>query len=454
MESNGRRWPVTTTALLVTLAIVAAGCSAGTGDHGAGAAPPPSWTYDSTLVFPGNGSLTRPEDGIALQDGRLIVSDQVHGLRLVEIDGTSKPFGNLAAAGYSHRPPGHPGGANGISLEPNGTHLLVADVFGGAIYRVDVSSGATDKVYQHLYGINTAVRDSSGAIWFTQSAHNTPEAGEARLWEAVDIQRAEGALLRLGTEKGRLAAEAEVVVDSLSFANGLAIDEADGRLYVAETTGGRVLRYRVDLAAGKVSERSVFADGVVAGQPGTGRRGPLVGRVATRQRSAGGEYDDRRPAQCLSLVDSRPAGGHRGVLSARPGRCVPHGTVHAGHVGPTAGADHRNHSWVTRRTGLLHRIGECLAEAPTLRTTPAQFAIPIRNPQSAICNPQSAIRFPPCPDSPVAPSCLPRPPASPRPPRFVRRRPRPASRAPTAAFAWPSSAPAARASPTCAITWR
>jgi len=261
MEANGWRWPVTTTALLATSVIFATGCTAGTGKETSDAAALPTWAYDSTLVFPSDRSLTRPEDGIALPGGRLIVADQVHGLRLVAIDGTSTPFGNLMAAGYSHRPPGHPGGANGISLEPNGTHLLVADVFGGAIYRVDVSSGATDKVYQHLYGINTAVRDSSGAIWFTQSAHNTPEAGEARLWEAVDIQRAEGALLRLGTEKGRLAAEAEVVVDSLSFANGLAIDEADGRLYVAETTGGRVLRYRVDLAAGKVSERSVFADG-------------------------------------------------------------------------------------------------------------------------------------------------------------------------------------------------
>ena len=53
-------------------------------------------------------------------------------------------------------------------------------------------------------------------------------------------------------------------MDSLSFANGLAIDEAGGRLYVAETTGSRVLRYHVDLAAGTVSDRAVFVDGVSA----------------------------------------------------------------------------------------------------------------------------------------------------------------------------------------------
>lgn len=251
-----------TPALLATFTIMAAGCAAGPGDREIGAAALPTWTYDATLVFPADRSLTRPEDGIALPDGRLIVSDQVHGLRLVASDGTSQPFGNLVGSGYSHRPPEHAGGANGVSLEPDGAHLLVADVFGGAIYRVDVSSGATEKIYQHRYGVNTAVRDSTGAIWFTQSAHNTPEAGEPRLWEAVDIQRPEGALLRLGTIEGRLAAEAEVIVESLSFANGLAIDERGGHLYVAETTGGRVLRYRVDLGAGSVSDRSVFVDGV------------------------------------------------------------------------------------------------------------------------------------------------------------------------------------------------
>jgi len=265
MNSDRSRWAVMKIVLHATGMTLTAGCSADTSDRGTSdAAVLPQWTYDSTMIFPGDRSLARPEDGIALADGRLIVADQVYGLRLVEIDGRSKPFGDLAATGYLHRPPDHNGGANGIALEPGGTHLLLADVFGGAIYRVDVSSGATAKVYQHRYGINTAVRDSRGAIWFTQSAHNTPEAGEPRLWAAVDIARPEGALLRLGTQDGRLVAEAELIVDSLLFANGLAIDETSGHLYLAETVGGRVLRYRVDLDAGRVSERSVFVDSVAA----------------------------------------------------------------------------------------------------------------------------------------------------------------------------------------------
>jgi sugar lactone lactonase YvrE len=254
-------------ALCATCWILVAGCTAETDDASDrvpdAAATLPHWTFDSTMIFPADRSLTRPEDGIALPDGRLIVVDQVHGLRLVELDGTSAPFGDLPAAGYVHNPPEHSGGANGISLEPDGAHVLIADIFHGGIYRVNVATGATERVYQHRYGVNTAVRDSRGAIWFTQSARNAPEDGEARMWTTVDIPRPEGALLRLGERDGHLAAEAELLVDSLFFANGVAIDEAKGHLYLAETIGGQVLRYNVDLATGRLSERSVFVDGMM-----------------------------------------------------------------------------------------------------------------------------------------------------------------------------------------------
>jgi sugar lactone lactonase YvrE len=248
-------------------ALVLAACAADRAEDAVATTPAaalPTWRYDSTQVFPADHSLARAEDGVALPDGRLIVADQVYGLRLVEPDGRSKPFGNLPAIGYAHRPPAHNGGANGVSLEPGGTHLLLADVFGGAIYRVDIASGSGEKLYQHRYGINTAVRDSKGAIWFTQSAHNTPEEGEPRLWVPVDIPRPEGALFRLGVRDGRLADQPELIADSLFFANGLAIDEPNHRLYLAETVAGRVWRFTVDLEAGRVSERTVLADSVGA----------------------------------------------------------------------------------------------------------------------------------------------------------------------------------------------
>jgi len=46
------------------------------------------------------------------------------------------------------------------------------------------------------------------------------------------------------------------VVEGLLFANGLALDETRGHVYVAETLGKRVLRFRMDTAAGTVSDRT------------------------------------------------------------------------------------------------------------------------------------------------------------------------------------------------------
>jgi len=271
MKSSPSQRELVVAALCAVSIVLTAGCAEDTTDREpvavadqphVAAESLPQWSFDSSMVFPGDGSLVRAEDGVALADGRLIVGDQVHGLRLVEVDGSSAPFGEMVAAGYVHNPPDHGGGPNGVSLEPGGTHLLVADIFQGRIYRVDVVTGAAEQVYQHRYGVNTAVRDSRGAIWFTQSAHNTPEEGEARMWATVDIPSPEGALLRLGMEDGRSAEEAEVLVDSLYFANGVVIDETSGHLYVAETMGLRVLRYRVDLDTGRLSERLVFVDGL------------------------------------------------------------------------------------------------------------------------------------------------------------------------------------------------
>ena len=222
----------------------------------------PRWNFDSAMIFPSSGTLSRPEDGVALADGSLLVVDQVHGLRRIDPDGSSAPFGGMVAAGYLHAPPEHPGGANGISLEPDGTHVLVADVFHGGIYRVDVVTGEAERVYAHTYGVNTAVRDSRGAIWFTQSAQNTPEEGEARMWANVDVPAPEGALLRLGMEDGAFSDRAEVRVDSLFFANGVVLDEPGGHLYLAETLGGRVHRFAVDWDEGRLSDPTVVVEGV------------------------------------------------------------------------------------------------------------------------------------------------------------------------------------------------
>jgi len=214
-------------------------------------------------LFPEDQSLMRAEDGTVLEDGSLLVVDQAAGLRRVRPDGSSEPFGKMPLVGYRHEPPEHAGGANGLSLEPSGTHVLIADIFAGGIYRVKLDDEQTSKIYQHPYGVNAASRDSTGAIWFTQSAYNPPAQGEALMWAAIDQPLEQGALYRLPMRDGRLATEAELVMDGFQFANGLAIDEEAGALYLAESSGLRVNRFDLDVEAGTISNRQTIVEGVL-----------------------------------------------------------------------------------------------------------------------------------------------------------------------------------------------
>jgi sugar lactone lactonase YvrE len=242
--------------LLICLAVVCAGCAAAE----QGGAPVPQWSFAPEMIVPGDGSLARPEDGVALADGRLLVADQAHGLRLLGPDGSSRPFGGLAAAGYLHDPPRVVGGANGVTLEPSGTHVLVSDVYRGGIYRVDIATETSERVYQHRYGVNSVRADRSGGIWFTQSTQNTPERGEEELWRAVDSAIADGALLYLAPPGQGGESVAVSLVEGLHFPNGIALDEDAGFLYMAETLGGRVSRFRLDVAAGRVSDPTVVVE--------------------------------------------------------------------------------------------------------------------------------------------------------------------------------------------------
>jgi sugar lactone lactonase YvrE len=219
----------------------------------------PAYGTAQATLFPADRSLRRPEDGVLLPDGRLLLADQLHGLLLVGEDGTTRPFGNLPEAGYQHAPPATVGGANGVTLEPDGTHVLVSDVYRGGIYRVDVASESSELVYQHAYGVNTARRDRAGGLWISQSSRNTPEHGEAELWRNVEDGTAQGAILHLAAG----ADSAIVAVDGLTFANGIALDEERGYLFHAETIGARILRYRMDTATGTLTERTVLAEGLI-----------------------------------------------------------------------------------------------------------------------------------------------------------------------------------------------
>lgn len=239
--------------LLCAAAMLGAAACAPGGDSASTDAP--VLTAEDASLFPEDRSLMRPEDGVAFSDGTLIVADQRYGLVMIFPDGAARPFGNFAAAGYIHQPPEQTAGPNGVALEPDGIHILTADVFTGAIWRTDIVTETTELAYRHAYGVNTAVADSSGAIWFTQSTENAGPASHERLFAAVDRAMADGALFRLAPG----ADAAELKASGLLFANGVVADEARGKLYVAETMADRIIAYPLSVADGALGAPSPIA---------------------------------------------------------------------------------------------------------------------------------------------------------------------------------------------------
>lgn len=252
-----------TTLLVAILAGAVAACqpAPGTDAEPAEAAPQPR-TFEQGTLFPATRGLARAEDGVVLPDGRIVVADQRHGLTLIATDGSIRPFGKFAEAGYVHAAPASPAGPNGVELEADGAHILVADVFTGGIYRTNVATEETQRIYAHAFGANTAVADSSGAIWFTQSTENVagPET-EARLLGVPMTQYVtDGALYRIAPPgAGGTRGQAQLVLNDLGFANSIVIDEKRGELFLSETMKDQVTAYKLSVADGALTDRRVVA---------------------------------------------------------------------------------------------------------------------------------------------------------------------------------------------------
>ncbi|MCK5455892.1 MAG: SMP-30/gluconolactonase/LRE family protein [Melioribacteraceae bacterium] len=213
----------------------------------------PYFTFQKENLFPGDGSLLRAEDGVSLEDGRIIVVDQAKGLRLIEKDGSNRPFGNFSAVGFVHLPPEQIASPNGMVLEHDGEHILMSDVADGKIYRINVTTEEVEMIYDHPYGVNTVYQDKTGAIWFSQSTVST-NIGE--LFRDVNLPVPHGAVYRMAD----LRSAPTKIVDSLYFANGITMDKDEKHLYVSETMMDRVHSFEVDITSGVANYIGVVAN--------------------------------------------------------------------------------------------------------------------------------------------------------------------------------------------------
>ena len=213
----------------------------------------PYFKYEKQNLFPGDASLLRAEDGVALDDGRIIVVDQAHGLRLIEQDGSNRPFGDFEAVGFVHDPPNIVASPNGIFLEPNREYVIMSDVADGKIYRVNISTENVDLIYDHPFGVNTIYRDRTGALWFTQSTAST---NLDELFRDVNLPVPHGAVYRMADLKSQPA----LIADSIYFANGICMDEEEKTLYVAESMMDRIHHFDVDVSTGIAQYAGIAAN--------------------------------------------------------------------------------------------------------------------------------------------------------------------------------------------------
>ncbi|MGW0876508.1 SMP-30/gluconolactonase/LRE family protein [Streptomyces sp. NPDC002740] len=270
------------------------------------------------ITLPGHG----PEDVVADARGRVLTG--VSDGRILRVDGLDDP----PAARVEHI--AEIGGRPlGLEVLPDGDLLVCcAD---GALLRVD-PEGRTGNVRvltesaagERLRFCSNVVALPDGTVYFTVSSRVHP----LRDWMGDLVEHTgTGRLLRL--EPG--AREAEVALEGLQFANGLARGADDSFLIVAETGARRLTRYqltgpRAGRAEPLVERLPGFPDNLWRGAPDgpvwVALAGPRVPPLDLLHRA--GPAVRRRAARLALKAPYRPS-GTAGVLAVDDdGRIVHH----------------------------------------------------------------------------------------------------------------------------------
>lgn len=153
----------------------------------------------------------------------------------------------------------------GLELLPDGG-LLVCDARRGLL-RVDLASGRVDALLTDVEGrpmrfCNNAAVAADGTVYFSDSS----TVYGIDQWKAEVVEDTRSGRLLQRTPDGRV----EVLVDGLSFANGVALARDESYVVVAETSTRRLVRYR--LTGPQAHKRELFTP-VLPGYPDNIARG-------------------------------------------------------------------------------------------------------------------------------------------------------------------------------------
>ena len=197
--------------------------------------------------------LKRPECILCTRSGDLYIAHLGAGVMHIAADGTQTVIGDTAEMD------GEPWIPNGIAFR-NGRDaadgFLVANMGGGGggVWHL-APDGALSPWLMEVDGeklskANFVFLDERGRVWVTVTTRSdhVPDAMTA----LGAPERADGFIV-MDDGNG-----ARIVADGLSFTNEARFDAAGEHLYVAETFGRRISRYRV-AADGALSDRETFA---------------------------------------------------------------------------------------------------------------------------------------------------------------------------------------------------
>jgi streptogramin lyase len=197
----------------------------------------------AALTFVGAG-LERPECVLATAGGTLYSADWRGGVAVLRPDGGQALIRGTLPDGQTPRP-------NGIALRRDGSFLLaeLGEARGG-VYRLG-RDGALEPFLERVDGIdlpptNFVHEDAQGRIWITVSTRHQPRAAAYR----ADV--ADGFIVLVDARGARIVAE------GLGYTNE-ALPSPDGAwLYVNETFGRRLTRFRI-AADGALGGRETVA---------------------------------------------------------------------------------------------------------------------------------------------------------------------------------------------------
>lgn len=195
------------------------------------------------LQWVGNG-LVRPECVLTTATGDLFTADWRGGVAHIRADGSQSLYAGALPGGRPLRP-------NGIALRPDGTFLM-ADLgeSRGGVFELG-RDGAVRPFLQEVDGVelppsNFVALDRLGRVWVTVSTRLHPRTRAHR----SDI--ADGFIV-LCDERG-----ARIVAENLGYTNEAVVSPGGQWLYVNETFGRRLTRFRI-AADGTLRDRETVA---------------------------------------------------------------------------------------------------------------------------------------------------------------------------------------------------